>query len=268
MNELDEKTLQKLFRTYVAKFPNDAELIRRTIKEGDAVSLYLSLSANLVIPIENDSLRLFHNTRLFYFLSYCLKYNNGIPLFEILNHIIDTSPDAKILNALKSHKTLINFLISQNVDLKRLKDYMFEKETTEIALGKKLKSTEVLQRILSKIEDAPKDKTGDKTQNELYKGYNAKQWCTILYFSDYSNKQPNDYDTELIKAFHKKHKLPFMIISFQQNFKIIKSQIEQSHKSVPKNIEKILPFFSKDKDTTQYIKNQLNVIKDDISRNE
>jgi hypothetical protein len=109
----------------------------------------------------------------------------------------------------------------------------------------------------------PEKKT---TSNNKFNGYSSKEWCTIIYFTDFSERNDVDYNTNIIKSFHAKHKLPFAETSFLQNFKEVKRHIEKSEKQAIKLIEKIIPYFSNKKERQEFIENQLSIIKDDIDR--
>jgi hypothetical protein len=113
-------------------------------------------------------------------------------------------------------------------------------------------------------QSQPEKKT--KSNQKLKDGYSSKEWCTILYFTDYLEKHDTDYDTDVAKSFHAKHKLPFAETSFLQNFKDVKRHIEKSEKQAVRLIEKIIPYFSQDKAVSEYAENQLSIILDDLER--
>jgi hypothetical protein len=96
-------------------------------------------------------------------------------------------------------------------------------------------------------------------------GYNSKEWCAILYYSDYSEKTYSDKDTDIVEAFRLKHDLPFAKTSFLTNFKAVKKQIEGSEKPSIRILENILPYF-KNKNDSELIENELSIIKDTIDR--
>ena len=77
----------------------------------------------------------------------------------------------------------------------------------------------------------------------IYQFISAQDRVGSIYFTDYLEKHDTDYDTDVAKSFHAKHKLPFAETSFLQNFKDVKRHIEKSEKQAVRLIEKIIPYF-------------------------
>ena len=150
MDSENEKTLQELIHFYCTKFPDDAKILREGVADGEASSIFPTLLEKISPPFRPTSEKLFHSARLFYFLGYCLDSNNGIPFIEILNNTIDNSKRDKVINAVKSQKTLIDFLVRKGVDKADLEEYVAEKETIEYAIDENNKSTGVLKLILAR----------------------------------------------------------------------------------------------------------------------
>ena len=171
MDSKNEKILQELIQFYHTKCASDAKILREVVEEGDAVSMYATLLTNLKLPFEWTSEKLLHSARFFYFLGYCLKYNDGIPIIEILNASIDNSKKDKVINAVKSQKSLLYFLISKAVDKVKLEDYVAEREIIEYAIDENSKSTGVLKQLLAISKQVPemeaKQTNSFETKNEL-----------------------------------------------------------------------------------------------------
>ena len=270
MDSENKKILNDLLSVYQTECANEAKTFRNGIESGETVSMYSLLIKNIQRSNISVNDKLFHSLKLIYFLNYCLNYDNGIPFIEILNSMIDNSEKQIVVNAVQSQKTLINFLSEQGIDLDILRDYVDNKEIVEYAIDTNKKSTGVLQRILARKQENKSEIDQSNIESENSKkhkdGYNSKEWCTILYFSDYANKQLNQYDTEIIKAFHIDQELPFAVTTFIQNFKTVKKHIEKNEAPAVRLINKILPYFSKDKKNKKYIENQLSIINDEIDR--
>ncbi|NQU51021.1 MAG: hypothetical protein HQ522_00625, partial [Bacteroidetes bacterium] len=229
-SEID-KTIQKVIHGYRTKCADDAKLLEEAIKEGDAVSMYATLMKNFNLPSISTEEKLLHSTRLFYFMGCCLEYNDGIPMLEVLSDWIDNSEKRKAINAVKSQATLCEFLVEKGVDITILADYVAEKEMIEYVLDEEKKSTGVLKRILERKQMTAKQVETPKPNQKQKDGYSAKEWCTILYYSDYKVLRGSEkYDTEIIKSFHTKNELAYALTSFIRNFKVVKSHIEKSEK--------------------------------------
>jgi hypothetical protein len=149
MDSQNEKTLQNLIRYYATKCRDDAQMLRKAVEDGEANLYYPYLLKNLA-QFKVTPEKLVHCARYFYFLGYCLKHNNGIPFIEIFNNAIDNSKRDKVINAVKSQKTLIDFLVSKGVDKADLEEYVAEKEIIEYAIDENNKSTGVLKRLLAR----------------------------------------------------------------------------------------------------------------------
>lgn len=114
---------------------------------------------------------------------------------------------------------------------------------------------------------APKKSVDSKNKTRINKDvYSSKEWCVICYYSNFSDKKGHEYNTDVIKAFHAKHKVPYALTTFIANFNKVKRHIEVSEKQAIKLIEKILPHFSKNKSIKEHIESQLHIIKDDVDR--
>lgn len=247
MDSKNEKILQKLIYIYHTKCASEAKILREAVEEGDVVSMYTTLIRNTKLPSELKSKNLLHFLRLTYFMNYCLNYDNGIPFIEILSDTIDHGKRQKVVNAVKSQKTLIDFLIVKGADFGNLIDKIAEKETIEYAIDENKKSTGVLKRIFDRQKGTQKEtKTKILKGTKIQKaGYSSRDWCTILYYSDYSQRQITEFDINIVKSFHKKQDLPFAITTFNQNFKEVKRHIEKSEMPAVRLINNILPFFLK-----------------------
>lgn len=149
MDSTDNKILQEFIHFYHTKCADDAKILREAVEKGEAISMYFTLSKNWKLSSESFSEKLLHGARFFYFLGYCLKYNDGIPIIEILNHSIDNGKKDKVINAVKSQKTILDFLISKGVDKVKLEEYVAEREIIEYAIDENKKSTGVLKRLLA-----------------------------------------------------------------------------------------------------------------------
>lgn len=285
MDKKFEEMIEELVGGYRTRCPEDAKLLEDAVKSGDTVSMYSTLLKNANQPLLSRNEKLLHFTRLFYYIGYCIKYDNGIPMLKVLSDWIDNNNNKrKVTNAVMSLSNLFQVLIEKHVDIKILADYIYEREMIEYATDEERKSTGVLKRILerkkvtqneeiyakpntmdtSKEKQHPKKETASKPK--LQNGYSSKEWCTILYFSDYLEKNETEYDTDIVKSFHAKHKLPFAETAFLQNFKEVKRHIDKSEKQAVKLIKKIIPYFSKDKSAQNYAENQLSIIMDDLDR--
>ena len=148
-NDFD-KMLQNLVSKYRTKCSEDANFLEKAIEAGDAASLYPSLLNATNQPSLSTNDKLLHSVRLLYFMGYCLKYNNGIPMLEVLSDWIDSNEKRKVINAVKSQANLVEFLVEQGADIKMLADYVDEREIIEYAIGEEKKSTGVLKRILDR----------------------------------------------------------------------------------------------------------------------
>lgn len=281
MNTDFDKMLQELIYGYRTKCTEDAKILGDAIEAGEAVSMYSTLFENCNQPSLSTNEKLLHSTRLFYFMGYCMNYNNGIPMLEVLSDWIDNDEKRKVINAVKSQTNLFEVLIEQGADIKTLADYIDEREIIEYAINEEKKSTGVLKRILERKKGNKNEgvhsksitlntiKESDKkpvTNQKQKDGFNSKEWCAILYFTDYGERKETDYDTDLVKSFHSKHKLPFGETTFIQNFKDVKRHIEKSEKPAIRLINKILPYFSNNRTVLEYAKNQLSIITDDLER--
>lgn len=144
-----EAMLQEMVHGYRTECPSDAKMIEEAVEggEADVLSTILFENANLQSLTTNE--KLLHSVRLFYFLGYCLKYNNGIPMIELLSNWIDNAEKRKVENSVKSQTILFDFLLKKDIDIKILADYIAEKEIIEYALGENKKSTGVLKRLLN-----------------------------------------------------------------------------------------------------------------------
>jgi hypothetical protein len=152
--------LQELVHGYRTKCSKDAKLLEDAIEAGEAISMYSKLFQDANQPSLSTNEKLLHSTRLFYFMGYCMKYNNGIPMLEVLSDWIDNDEKRKVLNAVKSQSNLFDVLIEQGIDINILAEYIDEREITEYAINEEKKSTGVFKRILehkkSSIKKEPK----------------------------------------------------------------------------------------------------------------
>lgn len=154
-----DKMLQELVHGYRTKCTEDAKLLEEAVEAGEAVFLYPSLFKNANQPALSTNEKLLHSIRLFYFMGYCMIYNNGIPMLEVLSDWIDNDEKRKVINAVKSQSNLFDVLIEQGVDIKILADYIDEREMIEYATDEEKKSTGVLKRILNRKQSILKDST-------------------------------------------------------------------------------------------------------------
>ena len=140
------KMLQELIYGYRTKCSNDAKLLEDAVEAGDAVLLYPRLFENTNQASLPTNEKMLHSIRFFYFISYCLKYNNGIPLIEVISDWIDNKEKRIVINAVKSQANLFDFLIEQGIDINILADYIEDKEMIEYATDEVKKSTGVLKK--------------------------------------------------------------------------------------------------------------------------
>lgn len=148
MNTDFDKMLQELVHGYRTKCSEDAKLLEEAIEAGEAIPMYSTLFQNANQPSLSTNEKLLHSTRLFYFMGYCIEYNNGIPMLEVLSDCIDNEGKRKVINAVKSEANLIEVMIEEGVDINILSEYIEEKEIFEYATGEEKKSTGVLKRLL------------------------------------------------------------------------------------------------------------------------
>ena len=149
MDSENENVLQDLIHIYRTSCPDDAKVLRNAVEDGKVVVMMNILFKNLKTTSEPTSEDLLHGMRFAYFLNYCMKYNNGIPLIEIFNDIIDIGKGIRVSNAVISQKNLIEDLLKKGVNLEIFKDYVDEKEIIEFVNGMQKKSTKALKLRLN-----------------------------------------------------------------------------------------------------------------------
>ena len=152
-----DKMLQELVYGYRTKYSEDAKLLEDAVEAGDSISMYSTLFENANQPSLSTNEKLLHSTRLFYFMGYCMKYNTGIPMLEVLSDWIDNKEKRKVINAVKSQANLLDVLIEQGVDIKILADFIDEREMIEYAIDEEKKSTGILKRILRRKQASLKN---------------------------------------------------------------------------------------------------------------
>ncbi len=165
--------LGQLLKIYIVNYPEDIKTLTNIIKSGNYIEEYKKLHINLKSKTESISKRAFNYARFIFFLGYCLKFNNGVPLIEIINTYIDNgSNKEEICNAVRSQKTILDFLNKNQPIFDALKDYADEKDIIEYAIEEQKKSTGVLKRNLERVKphiSNDKKLNMEKSKSEILK---------------------------------------------------------------------------------------------------
>jgi len=288
MEDQGEKILHQFIHFYKCNCREDIKVLEEAVEKGSAVSMYSILFKNMskasdpTVPISD---KLVHSARYFYFLGYCMNYNNGIPMLEIVNEWIDNGEKKKVINAVNSQKTLLTFLKEKGVNLNEIAEYIDDKEIKEFAIDEEKKSTGVLKRILDKIQvnqtekevnqsdiNQIKDKIGYKAENNL----SVSDWSIIFYYLDEAGlKEGRKIDR--IEKFIKDNNIlsPFGRLTTKTNFKKeyheIENRINLKNNKKPissERIEKILPHLKNNKKALQSAKSDIVYLNSENNENE
>lgn len=213
-----DKMLQDLVNGYRTKCVEDAKLLEKAVEAGNAVLMYPTLFENVNLPSISINEKLLHSARFFYFMGYCMKYNNGIPIIEVISDWIDNDEKRKVINAVKSQTNLIEVLIEKGVDIKVLADYIDEREIIEYAIGEEKKSTGVLKRLLDRKKSILMDLASQGPNShqviETKKDTLKEQLCNYGFFElEKVKKLSNQGKDSLIEKISVKG-LPYAIAMF------------------------------------------------------
>ena len=276
-----DKILQELVYKYRTKYSEDAKLLEDTIEAGDAILMYSTLIENANQPSLSTNGKIMHSVRIFYFMGYCMKYNNGIPMLEVLSDWIDNDEKRKVINAVKSQSNLFDVLIEQGVDIKILADYIYGREMIEFAIDEEKKSTGVLKRILERKQLALKNPIPQPLQTILPKAsLSVPDWCIIFYYLDDAGNQKGAKIDRIIKFItendirNSNGKLTTKG-SFKKQYYEIFHRINGTENSKgnklpplpPERVENILPSLKNNKKALQTAKNDTVHLLNEIEEN-
>lgn len=270
-----DKKLQELVHRYRTQCPEDAKILEKIVEKGDAAKMNYTLFEKAGQTSIPKSERLFYIARYSYFLGYCMEYNNGIPMLEILSEWIDNGEKRKISNAVKSQKNYFSRLIEQGVNIDVLADYIQEMDMIEYANEEEKKSTGVLKRILER-----KRLTTTKQETKAKQVLSVPDWCIIFYYLDDAGKQQGakiDRIIRFIKENNIRNSNGELTTkgSFKTQYYEISHRINGTENSKgeklppmpPERIENILHFLKKNKKALQSAKNDIVYLLDEIEEN-
>jgi hypothetical protein len=292
MEDQGEKMLQEFISFYKNNCHEDVRALEEAVEQGRAVSMYSDLFKNMgkaSDPTVSITDKLVHSARYFYFLGYCMHYNNGIPMLEIVNEWIDNGEKKKVINAVTSQKNLLTFFKVKGINLNQIAEYIDDKEIKEYAIDEEKKSTGVLKRLLDKVKVTQTEKTDNQSDGKQIDtiGYGTENnlsvtdWAMIFYYLDESGEKVG-YKIDRIKQFITKNnvrningglttanslKKEYHLI-IKRIYKIESASKEHISPLSPKRIEKILPRLKNNKKALQNAKNDIVYLKNENNENE
>lgn len=236
MDSINEERLQGLIKFYQSDCSSDAKILENAVEEGRAVSMFTTLLRDTELTSDSTAGKLLKLARLFYFLGYCMDYQNGIPFIEIFSAIIDKGERPKVRNAVMSQKIIVDFLFNRGVDLECLEDYIADKELVEFAMDEDNKSTGVLKRIIARKMENMHNTTKEH-------GFSALEWATIFYYADCTKLLPEGRTVkERCEKFMNKHSINTTFTNFKTKYYTAKRRINKNNDYPIAKLESLIPF--------------------------
>ena len=292
MEDQGEKILHQFIQYYKNNCREDVRVLEEAVEKGSAVSMYSVLFKNMgkasdpTVPISD---KLVHSARYFYFLGYCMHYNNGIPMLEIVNEWIDNGKKKKVINAVTSQKNLLTFLKVKGINLEQIAEYIDDKEIKEYAIDEEKKSTGVLKRLLDKVKVTQTEKTDNQSDGKQIDtiGYGTENnlsvtdWAIIFYYHDESGAKEGNKIDRIAKFIYdnnirNRNGILTTKASLKKEYHLIIKRINKLESESgehipslsPKRIEKILPHLKNNKKALQNAKNDIVYLKNENNENE
>jgi len=283
----NDERFRELFIFYESKCSHEVKILVDSVKNGKASSMFSILLKNLDVASTTDSTlteKLLHSLRFAYFLSFCLHYNSGIPMIEIISNWIDCSDREKTINSVNSMSTLVDFLSEKKIDISVLANYNAKNELIEYALDENKKSTGVLKRILIKKQNNqnelfpnnPSDKFPNKNKSQLPENkLSVSDWVIIFYYLDETGIKDGNKINRMEKFIKDNNILsPSDSLTTKGNFKKEYHEIEnringKNNKKPlpPERIENILPFLKNNSKARKAAENDKEHLIDEIEEN-